>query len=381
MTGYDGQSWTWKGRQLADYTNADNEKTSYTYNADGIRTKKTTGNRTTEYFLNGDQILMMKTTEGTGDDATEDIIWFFYDSQGQRVGLCRNGTYMYYLYNLQGDVMAIASAGTGELVATYKYDTWGNCEVSELSGYAIGDLNPFRYRGYFWDEESGMYYLNSRYYSPEFGRFISADSQINSDILGTNLFAYCSNNPVNRTDDQGTFWDTFLDIASTAYSLWNVIKNPKEPSNWVALATDVVCLAIPCVTGGGTIVRAAKYADEAADIGATAYHATNTGWHVGDDISKKTRAGNDPAWSTVQNRYWKNEAHFHPEKYTDENLGRMNKGRAPLVKYEENGKYYSMELHHIQARSEGGLNTIENLLPVTPWDHDAKDKYRHFNPK
>ena len=215
---------------------------------------------------------MMKTIEGS----SEDIIWFFYDSQGQRVGLCRNGTYMYYLYNLQGDVMAIASAGTGQLVATYKYDTWGNCTVDELSGYAIGDLNPFRYRGYFWDEESGMYYLNSRYYSSEFGRFISADSQVNSDILGGNLFAYCSNNPVNRTDDQGTFWDTFLDVASTAYSLWNVIKNPKEPSNWVALATDVVCLAIPCVTGGGTIVRAAKYADEAVQGVKSSYHTVNS---------------------------------------------------------------------------------------------------------
>ena len=202
MTGYDGQSWAWKGRQLESYTDENGVKTSYTYNADGIRTKKTTGNKTTEFFLNGDQILMMKTTEGS----SEDIIWFFYDSQGQRVGLCRNGTYMYYLYNLQGDVIAIANAATGELVATYKYDTWGNCTVDELSGYAIGDLNPFRYRGYFWDEESGMYYLNSRYYSSEFGRFISADSELdNRGVISQNLFAYCGNNPVNNRDDDGNF--------------------------------------------------------------------------------------------------------------------------------------------------------------------------------
>ncbi len=107
--------------------------------------------------------------------------------------------------------MAIANAGTGQLVATYKYDTWGNCEVDELSGYAIGDLNPFRYRGYFWDEESGMYYLNSRYYSSEFGRFISADSEATllatpTSISDKNLFSYCDNNPVNRSDDGGTFW-------------------------------------------------------------------------------------------------------------------------------------------------------------------------------
>ena len=210
MTGYDGQSWTWKGRQLASYTKASGEKTSYTYNADGIRTKKTTGNRTTEFFLNGDQILMMKTTTGTGSSATEGIIWFFYDSQGQRVGLCRNGTYMYYLYNLQGDVMAIASAGTGQIVATYKYDTWGNCEVDEFSTYAIGELNPFRYRGYYWDEESKLYYLNSRYYSPELCRFISADTtdvlEVQDNLYDKNLFSYCDNNPVMRRDAGGKVW-------------------------------------------------------------------------------------------------------------------------------------------------------------------------------
>ena len=202
MTGYDGQSWAWKGRQLESYTDENGVKTSYTYNADGIRTKKTTGNKTTEFFLNGDQILMMKTTEGS----SEDIIWFFYDSQGQRVGLCRNGTYMYYLYNLQGDVIAIANAATGELVATYKYDTWGNCTVEKKAGFEIGDKNPFRYRGYYWDEESGMYYLNSRYYSSEFGRFISADSELdNRGVISQNLFAYCGNNPVNGRDDSGNF--------------------------------------------------------------------------------------------------------------------------------------------------------------------------------
>jgi len=147
---------------------------------------------------------MMKTTTGSGSSATEDIIWFFYDSQGQRVGLCRNGTYMYYLYNLQGDVMAIASAGTGQIVATYKYDTWGNCEVDEFSTYAIGELNPFRYRGYYWDKKSGLYYLNSRYYSPELCRFISADSELdNRSVISQNLFTYCGNNPVNNRDDDG----------------------------------------------------------------------------------------------------------------------------------------------------------------------------------
>ena len=125
-----------------------------------------------------------------------------------------------------------------------------------MHGVTAGDANPFRYKGYYYDSESGMYYLNSRYYDPEIGRFISADGQINSDILGANLYAYCSDNSVSRAESQGAFWDIVLDIAFTAYSAWEVLKDPKNPDNWVALGADLACLVVPVATGGGAAVRA-----------------------------------------------------------------------------------------------------------------------------
>ena len=99
------------------------------------------------------------------------------------------------------------SAGTQ--VVSYVYDSWG--KLISISGSAkdtIGVKNPFRYRGYYYDMESGLYYLNSRYYDPEIGRFLNADAPKIIDggkdhILENNLFAYCFNNPVNMTDDTG----------------------------------------------------------------------------------------------------------------------------------------------------------------------------------
>ena len=133
---------------------------------------------------------------------------FFYDSAGKRVGFANGDTLYYYLYNVQGDVIAIVRAATGQIVAKYSYDAWGKCTVTNASGYTVGEKNPFRYRGYYYDTETGLYYLNSRYYNPEFGRFISADNQlsIGDDLTGLNLFAYCGNNPINRVDPTGEAW-------------------------------------------------------------------------------------------------------------------------------------------------------------------------------
>ena len=136
---------------------------------------------------------------------------FFYDSTGKRVGFANGTMLFYYLYNVQGDVIAIARAATGQIVAKYSYDAWGNCTVTNATGYAVGDKNPFRYRGYYYDTETGLYYLNSRYYNPEFGRFISADGQLSGgNIAGANLYAYCYCNPINLLDYNGTMAEAAL---------------------------------------------------------------------------------------------------------------------------------------------------------------------------
>ena len=118
----------------------------------------------------------------------------------------------YLQTNLHGDIVAIYNA-EGEQICSYIYDAWGNCRVELESGITTLEssiattLNPFRYRGYYLDVETGLYYLQTRYYNPNWGRFISADSLLNhNSLLGCNMFAYCGNNPVNNVDYNGEFF-------------------------------------------------------------------------------------------------------------------------------------------------------------------------------
>ena len=108
--------------------------------------------------------------------------------------------------NLQGDVVAIYN-NAGVKLASYIYDAWGNFTVTYTNGGATtaAQYNPFTYRSYYYDDDLGLYYLNSRYYDSHTGRFINADGQLNDSLLGYNLFAYCGNNPVMYTDPEGTF--------------------------------------------------------------------------------------------------------------------------------------------------------------------------------
>ena len=131
--------------------------------------------------------------------------------------------------------------------------------------------NPFRYRGYYQDSETGFYYCGNRYYDPAIGRFINADSTntlMNTPMAYTdkNLYAYCDNNPVMRVDNGGEFWDTVFDVVSLCFSVVDVIKNPDDPWAWVGLAADVVSLAVPFATGGGTVVKAMAKVDDIVDF-------------------------------------------------------------------------------------------------------------------
>ena len=105
-----------------------------------------------------------------------------------------------YLYrrNQMGDVTHIYNTA-GTLLAKYDYDAWGNHTVTKMGTNTIGDHNPIRYRGYYYDAETGLYYLQSRYYDPETGRFLSQDDTAYlapESLTGLNLYAYCNNNPV-----------------------------------------------------------------------------------------------------------------------------------------------------------------------------------------
>ena len=208
-------SWT-QGRLLSSYEETDGDEVYYKYNADGIRTSKTVAGKEHRYTLNGTQVLSEEWTVGT----VQHLMIYVYDAEGSPVGFrYRNSTFSEslfknYIYgkNVQGDIIYIFNI-EGDKVAEYSYDAWGNLveEPSDSINNPGIEFSPFRYRGYWYDKETGLYYLNSRYYNPEWGRFLNADIYLNAngDILGFNMFAYCGNEPVNRADYSGeSFWDT-----------------------------------------------------------------------------------------------------------------------------------------------------------------------------
>ncbi|WP_278335194.1 RHS repeat domain-containing protein, partial [Clostridium beijerinckii] len=215
---YDGYNYTWEwGRQLASMTG--NGKTiSYKYNDSGIRTQKTVNNITTSYHLVGDKV--------TYEDNGTDKIYYTYDSSDNLVSMNLNGVEYFYIRNAQNDIIGLFDKD-GTQVASYSYDSWGKLifikdgsgtDITNNTG-SVGYKNPYRYRGYMYDTETGLYYLQSRYYNPEWGRFINSDAAIGSvgELLSHNLFAYCINNPVNMLDGDGN-WPSWLDSITNAIS-------------------------------------------------------------------------------------------------------------------------------------------------------------------
>ncbi len=132
---------------------------------------------------------------------------FCYDVNGSVISVAYNGTYYYYLRNAQGDIVKLIDKN-GQTVVEYTCDTWGKViSVTGSLASTLGKDNPFRYRGYVYDNETGWYYLQSRYYDSNTCRFVSADVMLSTGqgVLGHNSFAYCLNNPVNMEDSEGNF--------------------------------------------------------------------------------------------------------------------------------------------------------------------------------
>ena len=204
---YRGRSLTWtQGRRLAGVS-SEGLAAYYTYDESGTRIGKTVNGVSTQYYINGSQILAQK--------RGEDILYFLYDETGSAVGFKYNNNLYLYRKNLQGDILAVLNGQTGATEASYTYDAWGRVISSTGS---LAEINPFRYRGYYYDSETGMYYLQSRYYDPETGRFINADGVIDESNLNVNGFAYCGNNPVLRSDKSGyAYCNTILPINCGGY--------------------------------------------------------------------------------------------------------------------------------------------------------------------
>ena len=180
----------------------------YIYSSDGTRIGKTVNGRTKNYLWDGGKLL----SQTLGSDTQ--VFLYHGDS---RVALEFMGQLYYYVYNLQGDVVGLVDK-TGTTMVTYKYDVWGKPEsTTGPMATTLGVANPFRYRGYYYDTESGFYYLQSRYYDPEVGRFLNADAYLNSGhMLGTNAYVYCYNNPVMYADYTGCIPEWLYAVAAAA---------------------------------------------------------------------------------------------------------------------------------------------------------------------
>ena len=230
---YGDKEFTWNtGRNLECIADASSEY-SYTYDENGIRISKNV-NGVTTYYNTKDGVILSQ-TDGTN------TMYFQYDTNGIPLGFVLNGAQYFYLTNQMGDVVAITDT-VGTIVGNYEYDAWGKVLTADTS---IAQQNPIRYRGYYYDNETGYYYLQSRYYDPSICRFINADipeiAEITKDIPdGLNLFAYCNNDAVNYSDAFGNrrysirsysrSWVTMFLLKNTSYvydyesTVWSFTK-------------------------------------------------------------------------------------------------------------------------------------------------------------
>lgn len=196
----DGMSFSWEnGRNLKTVRMQNDSFINMKYDINGMRTSKSSEDRDIRYFYDSKSVMTGLSYEGNA-------VYFYYDTDGTPTAMSFDDTMYYYIKNLQGDIVKIVNQD-GNTVVTYTYDAFGKItKQTDTTTYGIAKLNPFRYRGYVYDDETGLYYLQSRYYDPVTGRFINADvyCDTNTDIFGTNMFTYCNNDPVNQVDPKGT---------------------------------------------------------------------------------------------------------------------------------------------------------------------------------
>ena len=180
----------------------------------------------------------------------------------------------FFTRNAQGDIVAVYRNSDSKLMGTYDYDLWGKliCITEAEEGIDTDGIltkNPIRYRGYYYDNETGFYNLNARYYDPQIRRFISADSMnllmvATTSVNCKNLFNYSENNPVTNKDGSGAVVETVFDVVTLAGSIVDVCCNPTDPWAWAGLVGDAVDL-IPVVTGVGEGIKGARAVAKAAD--------------------------------------------------------------------------------------------------------------------
>lgn len=246
---YAGWEYEWMaGRRLVKQTQ--NEKVvSYDYDHNGMRIRQIVSNKTSgyvyatySYTYNGSKLVHMT--------VYNDELHFFYDNQGRAAKVRYNGVTYTYVHNLQGDVVGILDSA-GNLVVEYKYNAWGTIlsKAGSMAG-TLGHRNPFRYRGYIYDEETWMYWLKSRYYYPELHRFISIDSALGKcgAIADHNVYAYAKNTPVMLADVGGNYPYSASKALEYAEKWYNG-RNPEF--SYDKMGSDCANFVSQCLYAGG----------------------------------------------------------------------------------------------------------------------------------
>ena len=229
-TSYLGHTLTWeKGRQLKSFDGIE-----YTYNANGIRTSKIVDGIKHEYVLDGANIVR-ETWNGN-------ILITMFDNENSVCGIIYNDEPYYFQKNLQGDIIDIVNKDA-EVVAKYSYDAWGVPTIlQDSTECGIAQINPYRYRGYYFDVETGLYYLQTRYYDCIIGRLISSDDAsyvaIDETVISCNIFTYCKNTPSSAIDNSGC---NYASIAQGSYQ-WAYMLSAVVPA--VAAAKAGIIAAI-----------------------------------------------------------------------------------------------------------------------------------------
>ncbi len=261
---YRGNVLEWKrGRVLTKYGNI----ATYRYDSDNIRVEKQEGGRTHQYYTVDGKIVGERIMEGS------ETKYYRYLYAGEKViGLTSESGRYYYQYGTSGNIVRVCKED-GSIAARYEYDAWGKCRVYNEEGIDItentmynshiGRVNPFRYKGYYYDEDTKLYYLQSRYYDAEIRRFINADNvgvvsgEYLTTIGGQNLYSYCLNNPVNHADPSGHLIGAIIglvvSLAFLGLAVYGLIKAGqafwKEPSwlNLLFLVIAVVDVALSLI--------------------------------------------------------------------------------------------------------------------------------------
>lgn len=198
---YNGNTYQYEGRRLISFTNSNNQTYQYQYDDQGKRIKKITPNNTYQFFYSDNKLVTQIDNNNTLD--------FLYDENNELFGFILNGEDKYfYVRDVLRNILGVVNA-SGTLLVKYNIDAYGNCvSITDTSNIGLGMLNPFRYKGYYYDQESDMYYCLSRYYVPTWRRWLNADNPLYVEFnnqTSVNLFTYCKNNPISNKDEDGHF--------------------------------------------------------------------------------------------------------------------------------------------------------------------------------